>query len=506
MTVETAPNLIDDVEARRQRASASLNPARRIELGQFFTPSPIASFLASMFEITDRPASLLDPGAGVGSLTAGFVSRWTTECVSPLNVTACELDPSLHDDLAATLDECGRHPCVRAELLGTNFIEWAAEAVGGLRFADAPSFTHVVMNPPYRKLASDSHDRNLLRWVGADAPNLYAAFLALGARLLQPGGQLVAITPRSFTNGPYFRSFRRDLLSWVSLRRIHVYDSRDVAFADADVLQENVVFMVERSDDRRQVHVTSTPSPSSTDIVGRVVPYVDVVNPNDPEQFIHLTPDDASASVASDVAALPATVGSLGVTVSTGRVVDFRSKDFLRADPGAGTVPLVYPTHLAEAGVTWPKATKKPNALVRCAETESLLLPAGCYVLVKRFSAKEERRRVVASLVRTGDLPGDAWAFENHLNVIHSANRGIDEQLATGLTVWLNSTPVDIAFRQFSGHTQVNATDLRNMRYPSETELRALGEAAGTSVLSQEKIDTLVAQHVSGISATPTDG
>ncbi len=202
---------------------------------------------------------------------------------------------------------------------------------------------------------------------------------------------------------------------------------------------------------------------------------------------------------------MPATVGSLGVTVSTGRVVDFRSKEFLRADPEAETVPLIYPTHLVEAGVSWPKATKKPNALVRCLETESLLLPAGCNVLVKRFSAQEERRRVVASLVRAGDLPGDAWAFENHLNVIHSANHGIDEQLAIGLTVWLNSTPVDIAFRQFSGHTQVNATDLRIMRYPSDAELRALGEAAGNSVLSQEKIDTLVGQHVSGISAASTD-
>ncbi len=491
--------LTDEVEERRQRVSLTLDPTKRVDLGQFFTPDPVGRFLASMFDLSDRPSSLLDPGAGVGTLTASFVARWAAECRAPLTATACEMDPSLSDELRATLDQCEHRRKVTAELLGVNFIEWGTDRLGGLRIADAPGFDYLIMNPPYRKMASASHDRHLLRSLGIDAPNLYAAFLALGARLLAPGGQMVAITPRSFANGPYFKSFRRDLLSWVGLRRIHVYDSRGAAFSDSDVLQENVVFLAERSPERTSVLVTSSPSPSSADMTSRDVPYGEVVRPDDPEQFIHLTPHADHADVASAVSALPSTIASICVAVSTGRVVDFRSKDHLRPQPGEDTVPLVYPTHMTEGTVMWPKETKKPNALVRCAETETMLLPAGCYVLVKRFSAKEERRRVVASLVREGDLPGDAWAFENHLNVFHSANRGLHPALAAGLAVWLNSTVVDVAFRQFSGHTQVNATDLRNMRYPSHDELIALGEAAGVSVLTQEKVDALVANHVAGI-------
>ena len=493
--------LTDEVEKRRQRVSLTLDPARRADLGQFFTPDPVAGFLASMFNLTDEPATLLDPGAGVGSLTAAVVARWLVECDQPLAVTACEVDPELHTELRATLAHCEYGTNVTAGLLGANFIEWSTDLLGGLRLSSPPGFTYVVMNPPYRKLASHSRDRHLLQSVGIQAPNLYAAFLALGARLLAPGGQMVAITPRSFANGPYFKAFRRDLLSWVGLRRIHVYDSRDTAFSDSDVLQENVVFLAERSSERRSVFVTSSRSSSSVEIVGRDVPYSEVVRPDDPEQFIHLTPHADHADTASAVASLPNTVASLGVTVSTGRVVDFRSKNHLRLQPTGDTVPLVYPTHMSEGMLAWPKETKKPNALVRCSDTESLLLPAGCYVVVKRFSSKEERRRVVASLVRERDLPGDAWAFENHLNVFHASNRGLTETMAAGLTLWLNSTVVDVAFRQFSGHTQVNATDLRNMRYPSHDELVALGEAAGVSVLTQDKVDALVSNHVAGIRA-----
>jgi adenine-specific DNA-methyltransferase len=496
---ETLQGLTAEVELRRQRVSLTLDPTRRMNLGQFFTPDPVARFLASMFILRDAPATLLDPGAGVGSLAAAFVARWADECRAPLSVTACEVDSAIHDDLSATLEGFGRVPLVTTELIGENFIDWSADALGGLRLTEPPGFTHVVMNPPYRKLASDSHERHLLRWVGIETPNLYAAFVALGARLLAPGGQMVAITPRSFANGPYFKAFRRDLLSWVGLRRIHVYDSRDTAFADAEVLQENVVFMVERGADRRCVLVTSSASPSVSETTSRQVPFDEVVRPDDPEQFIHLAPHADHADIAAAVAMLPNTIGSLGASISTGRVVDFRSRDHLRPMPDGTTVPLVYPTHMSEGTLSWPKDGKKPNALHRSAETEKLLLPAGCYVLVKRFSAKEERRRVVASIVRVGDLPGDRWAFENHLNVFHCANQGLDLALAAGLTVWLNSTSVDVAFRQFSGHTQVNATDLRSMRYPTRDQLHALGDAAGAAVLTQEKVDALVSTHVAGL-------
>ena len=44
--------------------------------------------------------------------------------------------------------------------------------------------------------------------------------------------------------------------------------------------------------------------------------------------------------------------------------------------------------------------------------------------------------------------------------------------------MYLNTSGVDENFRRSSGHTQVNATDLKMMKYPSRDALIKLGEWA----------------------------
>ena len=129
------------------------------------------------------------------------------------------------------------------------------------------------------------------------------------------------------------------------------------------------------------------------------------------------------------------------------------------------------------------------------AETDKWLYPNGWYCIVRRFSSKEEKRRIVASVVQPHRFPeAELLGFENHLNVFHERKGGLPESLARGLAVFLNTTVVDEAFRRFNGHTQVNATDLRRMKYPSRATLMALGEwAMSCEELSQAAIDEQLA-------------
>lgn len=500
-------DLLDRIERIRLEAATRLDPKRRTAFGQFFTPAATARLMASMFAAPSPTPRLLDAGAGIGSLTAAWVAEMCERERPPerIAVVAYEVDPLLADRLEFTLAAC-RDCCERigvgfdAEIRREDFIAAATSILRGDFFSPpSPRFDCAILNPPYRKIGGESPERQQLRSVGIEAGNLYAAFLALAAGLLAPGGELVAITPRSFCNGSYFRAFRRSFLRTVGLRHVHLFDARDRVFGGDDVLQETVILSAEKGAQPDAVTIATSAGPELDDIRRLKVSYDEVVRPDDPDAFIWLVSNDADRRVAARMDAFTQRLGDLGLAVSTGRVVDFRAAPHLRDAPGPETVPLIYPAHFDSSGfVAWPKVTgKKPNALLRTADTLPLLVPAGAYVLTRRFSAKEERRRVVAAVYDPDRLPPLPVGFENHLNYFHRDGAGLPMALAKGLAAFLNSTLVDTYFRQFNGHTQVNATDLRSLPYPRFSKLQALGERIGDEFPVQTVLDQLIDEGLS---------
>jgi len=264
--------------------------------------------------------------------------------------------------------------------------------------------------------------------------NLYTAFVALALELMAPGGHLVAIIPRSFCNGPYYRPFRDYVLARAAIRRIHLFGTRDKAFKKDKVLQENVIIHLERAGHQDDVIVSTSSDDTLDDLQANTFPFAEIVSPCDPERFIHVptTQDAADCELAN---ALHHGLAEIGVAVSTGPVVDFRTRENLRAMPVESCVPLLYPTHFAGQTIEWPKpGHKKPNAILKNPATEKMLYPAGFYCVVKRFSSKEEKRRIVASVVAPAAFPGmSQYGFENHLNVFHESKHGLPEALAWGV-------------------------------------------------------------------------
>lgn len=504
-----AANLLRHVEQRRQAVSAELSAKHRSAFGQFFTPASAADFLASLIDLPGTgQLRVLDPGAGVGSLSAAVAARVMEERPGlELHITAFELDDALVGHLTATLEECvavGReHGCsVEFDVRHQSFVEYAT----GWGFETPDEFDVVIANPPYRKVGTSAPERVSAETSGLRAANLYTIFTGLAAGLLAEAGQMSVIIPRSWANGPYHEPFRRFLLARLSLDFLHVYEQRGNVFADADVLQENVVLGASRG--KQSDTITLSTSMGGDDPpVTRDVPVEQVLWPGDPHVFVRIPTDERATRIAEQMADLPASLVDIGAAVSTGRVVDFRSRESLRENLAAGTVPLVYPGHVRDGRVHWPTpGAKKPNALHRSEATESLLLPNEHYVLVKRFSSKEERRRVVAAVCSPDDLPGDYIAIENHLNVYHRAGRGLPLLLALGLSAYLNCTLVDDYVRSFSGHTQINATDLRQLRYPLTKDLVRLGGGLSAQTWpEQPELDALVAEYVPAISEPAGD-
>lgn len=492
------PLLVDSVDFFRLDANRKLDAEQRAALGQFMTPPATARLMASMFEATGDVLTLLDAGAGVGSLTAAFVSEMCGRSKKPkaIHATAYEIDPVLADYVADTLGQC-KGACeevgvqFESDLIRDDFIDASVRGLRHSMFASIRQFNCAILNPPYKKIHQQSEARLMLREVGVETSNIYTGFLSVVVKLLADGGELVAITPRSFCNGTYFRPFRQMLLHALAIRRVHVFDSRQVAFSEDEVLQENVIFHgVKGAPADARVVVSSSTGPDDDFATVREVPRSQLVRPGDPECFIHIVPDELGASVAGQMELLPCTLKELGIEVSTGRVVDFRATQFLRESPAWDTVPLIYPRHFENGFVQWPKpGGKKPHAMAVLPGAEELLVPRGTYVLVKRFSSKEEVRRVVAAVYDPNRIAAEQVGFENHINYYHREGKGLPVPLAKGLAAFLNSTLVDLYFRQFSGHTQVNATDLRNMKYPTEAQLAELGSHIGDEFPDQQTID-----------------
>ncbi len=483
--------LSEHVDAVRKEIGRKIGPKQKSDFGQFMTPLTVARFMASLFVPSSlQTARLLDAGAGIGSLSGAFLDRVALGELpfSRVEVMAYEIDDKLRGVLSENLEKYKTQLSLDIGVRSCDFIEDAVDIITQGR----RDFTHAILNPPYKKINSSSRHRASIRQVGIETVNLYSAFLSLVIDLMQQGGQIVAIIPRSFCNGPYYKPFRKIIFEKTAIRHMHLFGARNSAFKDDDVLQENIIIVLERDAKQGRVTVSTSTDDKFLDTEINSHPFNQIVFPDDPEQFIHVPTLPEQDNIVSSSACF--SLADIGLEVSTGPVVDFRLKGHLRQDPDSGTVPLLYPCHFSGQSVVWPRlGAKKPNAILHNAETEKWLYPSGCYVVVKRFSSKEERRRVVASVIYQDSFNSTVIGLENHLNVLHCGKKGIPEHLARGVAVFLNSTWLDEQFRHFSGHTQVNATDLRLLKYPSRDVLIRLGAwAKEKGELTQQKIDDKV--------------
>ena len=175
--------------------------AERKQKGQFFTPPEVCRFMASLFSgAFPKSFRLLDPGAGTGSLTAAICDR-LMDLRSPREseIHLFENDPGVLPLLRMCMDRCcdalrAAGHSARSVIHESDFILDAASSVfrAQLLFPlqDGQRFDAVVMNPPYFKVSKDSTLAKVMREVVHGQPNIYAFFMAAGAEMLRPGGEL----------------------------------------------------------------------------------------------------------------------------------------------------------------------------------------------------------------------------------------------------------------------------------------------------------------------------
>jgi len=462
--------------------------------GQFFTPLPIGTFMADWIDVPRRAVRILDLGAGTGVLGICAAQHALRSGAPAAHLVAVEREPlavaRLREALQAAAASLG--PEFTFDLVESDALDLATPLLGSAALAP---FDVAISNPPYFKM-SPSDPR------GGGAPNAYARFMEVGSVLLRTGGQLIYIVPRSFASGLYFKGFRKDFHARMDLERVHAFDSRKDAFRCHEVLQENVI-VAYRKGRSASSEVAVTSSHGVADLGGarpRQHPRHTLLRPTDPHSVLFLPTSEADVAVMRTIFSWPRRLHSLKLEVSTGPVVPFRTEDLRSGDTGT-TVPLLWLQHIVDGGVTWPlPGGFRKDEHIEAAAGPKLLVPNDTYILIRRFSAKEDPRRLMLGVLRRGDLPGRMVGLENHVNFIHRPCGQLDDELATGLAAVLLSTIVDDFFRIQSGNTQVSATELRALPLPEETALRTIGKtilAEGpTGLADHAQVDRVVEDHL----------
>jgi adenine-specific DNA-methyltransferase len=486
-------------------STEGLSKKNKDRFAQYFTPLEVGEYMASLFEPNKKKKiKLLDPGAGTGNLTLAFInkiSKWNIKPTS-VHVDLYEIDPNLLDQLNDTLVEC-KAICTdnkigfTSNIINTDFIGDAKKIINNETYYD-----FIIMNPPYKKLEAYSKHDSELRQLDIYVPNYYAAFLTIGKSLLVKNGQMVSVTPRSFCNGPYFNKFRLDLLGTCSLDTLHLFEKRTDIFYD-DVLQETVIMKVVKDRKQGKVKILTSKDNKFSTMVAYEKKYEEIVFPTDKQKVIRIVPE-VDEEIENKMKSLEFSLKDLGLSISTGPIVDFRNRDALRKEREENSYHMVYSHNIKNMGIDFNSKSNKSPYIVSTEKCANYLRDSGLYVLINRMSSKEEPSRIKAAIFDGKKYIGEKVGFDNKINYFHMDGKEINDiDLATGLWIYLNSDFVDFYFRTFSGNTQVNATDLKeNIKYPSIEQLKILGRMHNSGIFNNYSFDDLLNVYVFGDSSS----
>jgi adenine-specific DNA-methyltransferase len=470
--------------------------AERKAGGLYLTPVEVADFISGQASTGASKMRILDPAAGSGTLLCAVVERLAIAepRVQKMELTAYETDPDLQEALASVLDSLKRWAAEHQTEMGFRIekqdfvLAHAGSLTSNGHLFDTQSterFDLVIANPPYFKISKDDPRAQAAMIVVHGQPNIYALFMAATAALLRKGGEFLFITPRSFASGPYFRLFREKFFATVRPIGVHVFGSRREAFGRDEVLQESMVLRGVRDDGwQHSCEIFELEISGSAGIADlsnptrRSLPLRDALNMASDAKIFRLPILPAEDAALRLVDSWTGSLHQYEMNISTGPVVPFRASEFLDkvGTPSKDYAPLIWMSHVHAMQVNFPVEMRKPQYISRLATEKSLLLPNRNYVLLRRFSAKEEARRLVAAPWLKSSVPGALLGIENHLNYIYSMREEMNEDEAFGLAALLNTELLDTYFRASSGNTQVSATELRAMPLPPRDMIVSIGQ------------------------------
>ena len=494
-------NMLDYVVNKTSEYIEQIPKAQRKKYGQFFTSKETASFMAGLFDLsgTKPHLSILDPGAGSGVLSVALVARLqSVPHLQSVELVCYETDEAVIPLLEHNLKWVSKHTSLRFSyrIISDNYILSQELDYNAMFGADAnpKKYDFVIGNPPYMKILKDAPEAKAMPDVCYGAPNLYFLFAAMSLFNLKEQGELVYIIPRSWTSGAYFRQFRQKFLGEGTLEHIHLFVSRDKVFENESVLQETMIIKM-RKTQKKPKYITITTTQNNRDfssLTSFKAPYNTVVSGSD--TYVYLVTNQEEVETLNRLKVWTDTLPSLGLKMKTGLTVDFRNQSVLRSSAEKKAVPLFYSQHIQNGLIVFPLG--KENEYILTSQA-GLLQPNINYLFVKRFTSKEEPRRLQCAVYLAKQYADyDRISTDNKINFVCGV-QNLSENATYGLYVIFNSTLYDSYYRILNGSTQVNSTEINTMPVPSMDKIEKMGgELISSNDMSVSSCDQILKSYM----------
>lgn len=469
------------------RASAQKDKKHK---GQFFTPLAISRFMGNLAAASEKlDVSILDPGCGLAILSCALIEKLVESSgirrihlsLYDTDKTVIPLTKQVLDYLEVWCEEKG--VALESQLREEDFVLNRCDCLEGAdtifgQAYDGEKYDYIISNPPYFKIAKDDiHTRSCASIVDGQT-NIYALFMSICAKLVKEGGQMIFITPRSFASGRYFQSFRNFLFRHVHIDLIHLFNTRKDTFAKDEVLQELVIMRMHPAGEERPITVSFSQGISDLDHpYQKDYPASHIVDVQSEDKVVYLPVDGRDEAILALFRSWDGNMEKYNIKISTGPVVAFRAYDFICQETADDTVPLYWLHNVVKMLCDHPVQKKDKGQYIRVApETRSSLLPNKNYVLLRRFSSKDDPSRLVAAPYFGNMVQHEFVGIENKLNYIYRPKGHLRRDEVMGLTALLDSELFDAWFRTFNGNINVSATELRMMPLPPIETIREIGK------------------------------
>lgn len=455
---------------------------KRKKKGQFFTSKETAKFMANLFDFNNFNGiiNILDPGAGTGILTAAFVDNISTlKNITKLNITCYENDfdvlPILKQNLAFIKNNANikiDYQIIEEDYLLSQANDFEKNLLANKNLI---KYDAVIGNPPYLKIMRDNRIALSMPTVIHGTPNLYFLFASMSLFNLKENKEMVYIIPRSWTSGEYFKAFRKYFLTNGKLQHIHLFSSRDKVFSQEQVLQETIIIKVKKTSvATNNIIITSSQSNNDFNNITYIeVPYNSVVTGKN--MYVFLPTNESELNTIQKINKYSQTLPEVGYRMRTGIVVDFRQKNELREEPGKNIIPLFYSQHIKNGRVHHEASGKDADWIID--SKPELIQPNENYVFCKRFTTKEENRRLQCGIYLSKDFPQYNYiGTQNKINYINRVDCSpLKNDEVYGIYALLNSTLFDQYYRILNGSTQVNSTEINSIPVPSAEVIKNIG-------------------------------